>query len=175
MAERVKKIMLWRRDVDDRAGSLARVLEPLAGGGTSLQVVMGYRYPGQGGRAAIEVSPVVGRKATAAAQGAGLAPAPIPTLLVQGDDQPGLGHALAEAMAAAGINLNFLVAQVVDGRYSAIFGFDSDTDADRASGLIKKAASATRKATRKKAAARRRPAAGRARKSAGRRTTRRKR
>ena len=171
MAERVKKIMLWRRDVDDRAGSLARVLEPLAGGGTSLQVVMGYRYPGQGGRAAIEVSPVVGRKATVAAQGAGLAPAPIPTLLVQGDDQPGLGYALAEAMAAAGINLNFLVAQVVDGRYSAIFGFDSDAEADMASGLIKKAASATRK----KAAARRRPAAGRARKSAGRRATRRKR
>ena len=59
----------------------------------------------------------------------------------------------------------------MDGRYSAIFGFDSGADADVASGLIKKAASATRK----KAAARRRPAAGRARKSAGRRATRRKR
>jgi hypothetical protein len=140
MAPRVKKIMLWRRDVEDRAGALAQVLEPFSGPGTNLQVVMGYRYPGQGGRAAIEVSPVAGRRATAAAEGAGLAPAPIPTLLVEGDDRPGLGHSLASVMAEAGISLNFLVAQVIGGRYSAIFGFDSDAEADQASALIRKAA-----------------------------------
>lgn len=139
MPTSVKKIMLWRREVDDRAGALAQVLEPLAGAGASLHVVMGYRYPGQD-RAAIEVSPVSGRKSTAAAQGAGLAPASIPTLLVEGDDRPRLGHALASAIADAGINLNFLVAQVVGRRYSAVFGFDSDAEADRAAGIIKKAA-----------------------------------
>ena len=49
MAERVKKIMLWRRDVDDRAGSLARVLEPLAGGGDQPPGRDGVPVPGAGG------------------------------------------------------------------------------------------------------------------------------
>jgi hypothetical protein len=33
----------------------------------------------------------------------------------------------------------FLVAQVIGRRYSAVFGFESAADADRASGLLKKA------------------------------------
>ena len=56
-----------------------------------------------------------------------------------GDDRPGLGHAMARALADAGINLVFLVAQVVGRRYSAVFGFEREADADRAAGLLKKA------------------------------------
>ena len=41
---------------------------------------------------------------------------------------------MARALADAGINLVFLVAQVVGRRYSAVFGFESAVDADRAVG-----------------------------------------
>lgn len=150
MAVLVKKVALWRKEVDDRPGALDRVLEPLARAGANLQVAMGYRYPGADGRAAIEVSPVVGRRATTAAQGAGLNPSGIPALLVQGDDRKGLGHAIANAIAAEGINLNFMVALVTGPRYSAVFGFDSEVDANRALPLAKKAARAP-KAARKPA------------------------
>ena len=113
MAVTVKKVSIWRTEVEDRPGTLARVLEPLAGAGADLKVVMGYRYPGEGSRAAIEVYPVSGKKLTAAAQSAGLSPVSIPTLQVEGDDRPGLGQKLSAALGEGGINISYVVAQVV--------------------------------------------------------------
>ena len=80
------------------------------------------------------------RRTTSAAQSAGLAPAAIGALLVQGDDRPGLGRALSTAIAGAGINLHFLMALVAGRRYAAVFGFGSEKDATQAVGIIKKAA-----------------------------------
>ena len=94
-------------------------------------MVMGYRIPGQHERAVIEVWPVSGKKMSQAAGAVGLRPSETPTLLVTGDDRPGLGHSMARALADAGINMVFLVAQVVGRRYSAVFGFESAADADR--------------------------------------------
>ncbi len=111
MAVTVRKITLWRREAGDRAGLMAETLAPLAAAGVSLKVAMGYHQPGGGNQAALEVASVTGKKATAAAQSAGLAASSISTLLVEGDDRPGLGHALARAIADAGINLDFLVAR----------------------------------------------------------------
>src|SRR5262245_52246503 len=94
MAVTVRKAVLWRKEVDNRPGMLANVLEPLSEAGADLQVVMAYRYPGGTDRAAIELHPVSGRKSTAAAKTAGLTKSSIPSLLVQGDNRQGLGHAL---------------------------------------------------------------------------------
>jgi hypothetical protein len=139
MAVTIKKITVFRAEVDNRAGTLAGILEGLKAAKGNLDVVMGYRVPGQHERAVVEVWPVSGKKMAAAAAAAGLKPSLTPTLLVQGDDRPGLGHAMARALGDAGISLVFLVAQVIGRRYSAVFGFESAADADRASGLLKKA------------------------------------
>jgi len=151
MALSVKKVALWRRELSNRPGALAAVLEPLSRAGADLQVAMGYRFPGDESRAAIEVAPVSSRKATAAAQGAGMQPSGIPTLMVVGDNRPGLGFAFSQGMADAGINMAFLVAQVIGGRYSACLGFESDADADRAAAIIKKASSAKKPSAARKA------------------------
>jgi hypothetical protein len=82
MAVTVKKAVLWRKEIDHHPGLLANTLEPLAAAGADLQVVMAYRYPGGADKAAIELHPVAGRKSMAAAKTAGLAPAPMPALLV---------------------------------------------------------------------------------------------
>jgi hypothetical protein len=145
MAVTVKKAVLWRKEIDNRAGMLADTLAPLSEAGADLQVVMGYRYPGGTDKAAIELHPVSGRKSIAAAKTTGLAPSPIPALLVQGDNRQGLGHAIAKAIADAGINLGFVMAQVVGRRYSAMFGFESEADAAKATALIKRAAAPVRK------------------------------
>ena len=134
----VKNITLWRKEVENQAGILANTLEPFAKGGADLQVVMAYRFPGNEAKAAIELYPVAGRALTKAAQNAGLAASSIPTLLVDGDNKPGLGYAIAQAIAAAGINLSFLVAQVIGRRYSAVIGFENAEDAKKAAALIKK-------------------------------------
>jgi hypothetical protein len=140
MALTVKKVNLWRTEVSHRAGMLADVLEPLAAAGVNLRVVMGYAFPAGPDGAAIEVFPVSGKKATAAATAAGLAPSSIACLLVEGDDRPGLGAAMARAIAGAGINISFLMAETVGRRFSAVFGFESDGAAAAAAKAIKQAA-----------------------------------
>jgi predicted amino acid-binding ACT domain protein len=139
MAITVKKVTLWRAEIDNRTGTLAAVLEPLAATKASLQVVMGYRFPGNPARAAVELSPVSGKKPQAAARSAGLSPATQPALLVTGDDRPGVGATMSRALADAGINMDFLVALVIGRKFSTVIGFESDADAARAVAILKKA------------------------------------
>jgi hypothetical protein len=106
---------------------------------------MAYRYPGEETKAAIELYPVTGKKSVAAAQGAGLSASSIPALLVEGDNRPGLGHAISRAIADAGINLGFLVAQVVGRRYSSVLGFESEAEASKGAALIRKATAARKR------------------------------
>lgn len=156
MPVRIRPITLWRLELDNQPGALARTLEPLAAARADLQVVMGYRLPGDRARAAIEVGPVTGDRATSAAQAAGLHEAAISALHVEGENRAGLGHAIAKALGAAGINIDFVVGQVSGSRHTTVIGFDSRGDADRAMPLIRGAAAVprtpgTRKAARKAA------------------------
>ena len=61
--------------------------------------------------------------------------------IVEGDNRPGLGYAIARSVADAGIkNSGFMVAQVIGRRCSpAVFGFETEDDARKATALIKKA------------------------------------
>jgi hypothetical protein len=178
MAVTVRRITLWRRDVDNRPGALAQVLEPLASTGTDLQVAMGFRIPGQESRAVLELAPVEGR-AIGAAERAGLSRSDIPTLVVEGDNTPGLGLHQSRALAGAGINIAFLIAQVLGRRVSAVFGFETPADADRAAAVLKRVMPAVaarkraRPATGKKAAPKKAARKSTARKKAARRTGRR--
>jgi hypothetical protein len=130
MAVTVRKVTLWRRHLDNRPGALAQVLEPLAGAGTDLQVAMGYRIPGQESEAVLELAPVSGRGSTDAARKAGLQPSHIPTLVVEGDNSAAVGR-----------------------KFSAVFGFETQEDADRAAKILKRAGPARggKKVARRKA------------------------
>jgi len=168
MPVRVRPIALWRVEVDNQPGALARILEPLAAARVDLQVVMGYRLPGDHARAAIEVAPVTGARAVSAAQAAGLNEAGIAALRVDGDNRPGLGHAMARALGDAGINADFVLGQVSGGQHTTIIGFESREDADRAIPLIKRAVAAPRQPappktarTRGRRSARKRPSGAR--------------
>jgi hypothetical protein len=147
----IKKITLWRGKIPHRPGALSEVLEPLAVGGANLEILMGYREAGDSMNAVVELWPVSGRKMSKAVEGVGLSPSAIPTLLVNGANRPALGHTIARALSQSGINVAFLVAQVVGRQYSAVFGFESDADATRAMKLIRGAA-AQRKAAKRTSA-----------------------
>ena len=154
MAVTVRKITLWRSEVPNRPGMLAGALAALAQAGADLKVVMAYRFPGdesRGARPVLHMSlhsegerfrrrhAARGKRAQTAARRAGLSESGIPTLLVDGDDRPGVGAAIAHALAEEGINLAFFVAQALGRRYAAVIGFDSESDAKKAVPLIKKA------------------------------------
>jgi len=145
MAVTVKKIVLWRKEVENEAGVLAGALAPLANARADIHVVTAYRYPGHESKAAIELYPVTGKKSATAAKEAGFSASDIPALLVEGDNRPGLGYATAQAIADAGVSMNFLVAQVVGRKYSAVFGFESDADAAKCAAIIRKGAAAKKR------------------------------
>jgi hypothetical protein len=56
----VKNISLWREEVENQVGTLAHTLEPVAGAGANLHVLMGYRYPGDATKA-VELYPIAGK------------------------------------------------------------------------------------------------------------------
>ena len=62
MSVTVKKIVLWRKEVENQPGTLANALAPLANAGADIHVVMTYRFPGAESKAAIELYPVTGKK-----------------------------------------------------------------------------------------------------------------
>src|SRR5260370_19584586 len=132
MGVTVKKIKLWRRVVDNKPGALADTLEPITKAGADLQLLMGYRFPGHESQAAIELFPISGKRASSAAESAGLKPSAIPALTVEGDNKPGLAYAIARGLAGAGINIDFMVAQAIGRRYTAVLGFESEPDATKA-------------------------------------------
>jgi hypothetical protein len=139
MAITVTKITLWRAEVDNKPGALASTLEPPARAGADLKVVMGYRHPTAEGKAAIEVFPILGKKAATVAGAAGLSAAEIPALLVEGGNKTGFGYMIAQTIATAGINMAFFVAQVIGRKFAAVIGFETEDDAKKAIPAIKKA------------------------------------
>lgn len=143
MAITVKQIILWRTEVENKPGALANTIEPTAKAGADLTVIMGYKHHTARGQAVIEVFPVKGKKVAAAAETAGLGAASIPTLLVEGDNKPGLGHAIAQVIGEGGVNMAFFVAQVIGRKFAAVIGFETEEDAKKAAPLIKKVKSRT--------------------------------
>src|SRR5712664_74793 len=132
----VKTVQLWILIGADRKGMLADALEPLVEAGANLQIVMGYRYPGELDRAAVEVFPVDGPTQEAAARKAGFELSDTPCLRVDGEDRKGLGAQMTRALADAGISMAFLVAQTVVKKFTAVIGFLTEEDAGKASKII---------------------------------------
>jgi hypothetical protein len=56
----------------------------------------------------------------------------VPALLIEGDYVPNLGYSVAKTIADLDIKIMFLVAQTIDGKYTATIGFESDADAEKA-------------------------------------------
>ena len=138
MAVKIKRIGLWRTEVLSRPGALAEALEPLAQGNADLKVVRVRATPGDAERHTLEVYGGEGKRATIVARAAGFSLEPAITVLLEGDNRPGLAYAVANAVAWAGIAVRDLDAEVVGTRYSAILTFNSEEDADKAVAVIRK-------------------------------------
>ena len=133
MAVSIRKVTLWRTEVAHRPGALAELLDPLAAAGADLQIVMGYRIPGQKTRAVIEVAPVGTRQvARRRSRPRASPPTPPPPSWCSATTGRASPTASPRALAETGVNIAFLVAQVVGRRYSAVFGFESEADLDKA-------------------------------------------
>jgi len=138
MSITVRRADLWRAETANTPGSLAATLKPLAEKGTDLEIVMGFAKPDRSG-AVVEVSPVSTAADKKAARAAGLAQSTYPCVVIAGDNRSGLGYDVARALAEAGININFFVAQSLGESYTGLFSFEASAEADLAVKIIRKA------------------------------------
>ena len=85
MAVSISTVEVWAGNIQDQAGSLADVLERIAGSGASVDCVIARRHPDRPGAGDVFVSGTKGKKAQDAAQSSGLKKADrIATLRIEG-------------------------------------------------------------------------------------------
>lgn len=137
MPVKVTPVEYWSRKIEDRAGGAAEVLGPLARAKVNLEFALARRTPEEPGKGILYVAPVKGARAEGAARGAGLGKADLAGLRVEGENRPGAGHAIAEALGRAGISFRGLAAAGVGRRYVCYLAFDRAEDARRAAEVLK--------------------------------------
>jgi len=136
----ISKVDVWTRAIDDRAGSLAATLEPLADAGVDLAFLIARRrtlVPGKGVVFLGGITTAKGAKAAAAAEFEKAKD--IIGLRVEGPNKPGDAHRVVRILGDAGISLRGLSASVIGKKYVLILGFDSAADADKATRLLRSA------------------------------------
>jgi len=139
MALEVSRIDIWVAGIEDRPGGLAEKLAALAAAGAQLQFVLARRAPDKPGSAVVFLTPVKGSRQIKAAKEAGFHKSQsLRALRVEGRDKPGLGAAITQALADAGINLRGLSAAVVGRRFVLHLALDSSADATKAARILRR-------------------------------------
>jgi hypothetical protein len=152
MAIKVTKVDVWAGEMEDRAGSLDRILGVLTQAGVNLEGVIARRTAEKPGWGHVYLTPVKGKKAEAAAMAAGMMPvSKTATLRVEMPNKAGTGHVVMGAIAAAGVNVRGITAVAAGTTSVAYIGFDSAEDAARAAVAMKKAGVAKKAGAGKKA------------------------
>ena len=139
MKLKITRSEMWKATLEDRAGGAAAVLDPVARAGANLEFAFARRAPEMPGKGLLFVTPVKGKKVVAAAQAAGLGPAPdMHMMRIEGGDRPGTTAAIARALADAGVSFRAFSATALGRSFKAFLVLDSAEDAARAAAALKK-------------------------------------
>ncbi len=139
MKLKVSRADVWTATIDDRSGGAADKLEPLAKAGANFEYFLARRTPEQPGRGVIFAAPMKGAKVLRAAQEAGFAkPMDLHSVRIEGGDTQGLSAKITRALASAGISFRGLSAIAIGKKFVSYLALDSEDDAVRAVGVLKK-------------------------------------
>src|SRR5688572_12720696 len=153
MPLKVTAQIVWAGDIPDEPGGLADKLEALAKSGANLEFVIARRRPEEPGKGVVFISPVQGKAAEAAATSSGLSKAlDVPTLRVEGPDQPGIGERMLRAISDLGINLRGVSAAAIEGKFVTYIGFYRADEASRAAQALRELETGKAKKSSAKAA-----------------------
>ncbi|MGE0821203.1 MAG: hypothetical protein AB7G75_10185 [Candidatus Binatia bacterium] len=131
----IKKVTLWRREIDGNPEALQAALQPLADAGIRLQILMRYRHFRNEHLAVVEVGAHDAEdqdRAASVMQAAGLTVSTVPAVLIEGDEIIGVEYAITKMIAEQNLNLLFCVSHAMNGQWGALMGFTSDDDAEKA-------------------------------------------
>jgi len=130
----LEKTDVWVASLKDKPGALAQALKTLHEAGVNLEFAIGRKAPEKKGAGVVFVTPIKGAKQIKAAKAAGFAKTKsLHSIRVVCNDVPGLGVMLAEALAAAKINLRGISAASLGKK--AVTNISFSTAADAAAGM----------------------------------------
>jgi hypothetical protein len=139
MKMNVQRTDVWAATIEDRPGGLQEKLTALAGAGANLQFVISRRTPDKPGKGVMFVTPLKGTKQTRAAQEAGFKKSDrLHSVRVEGMDKPGIGAAMTEALANAGLNLRGVSGASMGRQFMIYLALDTANDAAKAIDILKK-------------------------------------
>jgi len=137
MAYSIEKVDVWSGPIKDKPGGLAEKLNAVTEAGANLQFVLARRA--ERGAAVAFMAPIKGAGQARAAKKAGLSKsADLAALRVEGPDKKGLGAAISNALAEAGINLRGLSATAIGRKCVMYIAFDSAREANKGRQVLKK-------------------------------------
>ena len=129
----ITRVDVWVAGIEDRPGGLTEKLRGLAQAGANLEFLLARRAPEQPGKAVVFAAPIKGTKQTRAARELGFHKSnSLYGIRVMAPDKPGLGLALTQSLANAGINLRGFSGTVVGKRAVFYIAFDTSADVGKA-------------------------------------------
>ena len=139
MALKLTRVDVWVASTKDRPGGLAGKLAVLADAGAQLEFLIARRAPEKPGTGVVFLTPLKGAAQIKAAKKAGFRKTKsLHSVRIEGQDKPGLGGKITQALAAAGLNLRGLSAAVIGRRFVAYLAVDTSADASKAVRVLKK-------------------------------------
>ena len=136
----VNRVDVWTADIADKPGGLSGTLKGVYEAGADLDFVIARRSPDKPGAGAVFLTPIRGDREVEAASTLGFnLTNSVDSVRVEGDNVPGAAVNIADMIANADINIRSFSAAVIGPRYIAYIGFDSSSDADRASKVLQEA------------------------------------
>jgi len=129
----ITRVDIWVAGIEDRPGGLTEKLRGLAQAGANLEFLLARRAPEQPGKAVVFAAPIKGAKQMKAARELGFHRSnSLHGIRIMTADKPGLGLALTQALADAGINLRGFSGAAVGKRAVFYIAFDISADVGKA-------------------------------------------
>jgi predicted amino acid-binding ACT domain protein len=134
-----QRVDTWAASIQDTPGALAAKFSALAAAGANLEFVIARRAPDKPGTGVVFVTPIKGAKQIKAAAAAGFRKTTnLHSVRVEGNDKPGLGAALTQALADQGLNLRGVSAASMGRKFVCYVAVDTDADATKVARILRK-------------------------------------
>ena len=135
---KARRVDTWVAPMEDQPGGLAAKLKALARAGVDLEFVIARRAPDKPGTGVVFITPIVGAKQSRAARAAGFRKTSnLHTVRIEGQDKPGTGTRITEALADAGVNLRGLSAAAIGRNFICHVAVDTDAAAVKALRIVR--------------------------------------
>lgn len=139
MKLKVEHVDVWVASLKDAPGMLAQKLCAVTAAGCRMDFVFARHSPEKPGKGVAFIAPIRGGKQVKAAKKAGfMKNKGLSVIKVTGPDKTGMGAAITEAIAAAGLNIQGFSAHAIGGTFALHLAFRSLAGAKKAAKIIKR-------------------------------------